>query len=331
MMGWLESAINQQRNLIENILLERLSRLAQLCALNWSDRNHLDSALVKYLAVSRREDDLNYRLLYAINKYGQQYSGNISKRYTDETIVGQDLSRRPYLNFIHKGVSSDFVLSKVYVDKVMNTHCVTALHSVKINNELVGYIAADFDLKDLPLQHIGGNQIQAWMQMKGDPSIRGGLFQQTRSQSLMDVNIDKVLKTTEMLFVKQGVFHAKLHFSSSRASLWSYTDPYRYRVHLLKELISPEISLLYTKTDYPADAAVSASMISKVFSVFKELRVTDETIYLRSASLNIMNGLVGLNFSCDGSHYIPVDEFLDKNVEFWFSGSKLSKLESFGV
>jgi len=38
---------------------------------------------------------------------------------------------------------------------------------------------------------------------------------------------------------------------------------------------------------------------------------------LRSGTLNIFNGLVGLTFSCDGSHYIPYDEFLRKDHDFW--------------
>ena len=47
----------------------------------------------------------------------------------------------------------------------------------------------------------------------------------------------------------------------------------------------------------------------------------DETIYLRSGMLNIFNGLIGLTFSCDGSHYMPWDEFLDKNLGFWLGTS----------
>ena len=46
----------------------------------------------------------------------------------------------------------------------------------------------------------------------------------------------------------------------------------------------------------------------------------DDTLYLRSGSLNIFNGIIGLNFSCDGSHYIPYDEFLNKDHAFWHSG-----------
>lgn len=34
-------------------------------------------------------------------------------------------------------------------------------------------------------------------------------------------------------------------------------------------------------------------------------------------AMNIMNGFVGLNFSCDGSHYMPAGEFLDKGLDFW--------------
>ena len=43
----------------------------------------------------------------------------------------------------------------------------------------------------------------------------------------------------------------------------------------------------------------------------------DETIYLRSALLNIYNGMIGLTFSCDGSHYMPWREFLEKKLDFW--------------
>ncbi|MGD2076215.1 MAG: hypothetical protein PVG38_15040 [Gammaproteobacteria bacterium] len=58
--------------------------------------------------------------------------------------------------------------------------------------------------------------------------------------------------------------------------------------------------------------------ITPIFAMLRELRFSDETIYLRAGSLNLCNGMVSLNFSCDGSHYIPYDEFLRKDLEFWF-------------
>jgi hypothetical protein len=58
-------------------------------------------------------------------------------------------------------------------------------------------------------------------------------------------------------------------------------------------------------------------MLGPVFEQFKKLRFADETLYLRSASINIINGFVALNFSCDGSHYMPVDEFLQRGEVLW--------------
>jgi hypothetical protein len=53
----------------------------------------------------------------------------------------------------------------------------------------------------------------------------------------------------------------------------------------------------------------------------------DEHIYLRSGSLNIYNGIVGLNFSCDGSHYMPWDDFLHKNLGFWLGAGESCALD----
>ena len=47
------------------------------------------------------------------------------------------------------------------------------------------------------------------------------------------------------------------------------------------------------------------------------LTLADETLYLRSASINIFNGMLSLTFSCDGSHYIPVQQFLARDSAFW--------------
>ena len=94
--------------------------------------------------------------------------------------------------------------------------------------------------------------------------------------------------------------------------------PYRYRLHVLDEITNPKVCLVYAKTPYPDDASIPAATVARVLRVFKLLREADETIYLRAASLNIMNGLVGLNFSCDGSHYMSAEEFMAKDLAFWF-------------
>lgn len=314
-MNWLEDSISKQRDYIESYLAEPLSRVAKLCADNWEDRFTLDLALKHFL---EQKPDHRCRMLYVINKQGLQHSSNISEEIISDSKVGQDLSSRPYLDRIGENLDKCFALSDVYVDKRTRKPCITAIHQVRINNKVCGYIAADFGLKDLPLKNVDSVQIHEWRQIKGDPSIRGTLFQQTRTPSAMDAHIEQVLDVVESLMTEQGIFHAKLHFSSSRATLWPYSDPYRYRLHVLDEIITPKVCLAYEKMAYPEDSVVSADKISQVMKGFKLLREADETIYLRAASLNVMNGLVGLNFSCDGSHYMPANEFLQKDMSFWF-------------
>jgi hypothetical protein len=63
---------------------------------------------------------------------------------------------------------------------------------------------------------------------------------------------------------------------------------------------------------------VSREEVRTTLERFVNLRLGDSVIYLRSASVNIINGVVGLNFSCDGTHYLPAHEFLEKDHQFWF-------------
>ena len=159
---------------------------------------------------------------------------------------------------------------------------------------------------------------RTWLQIKGDPAIRQGLFSQCRVESAMDRSMDDIIAIVDELMRDRGIFHAKLHFSSSRATLWLANDPMRYRVHVLDEILSPEVCLAYPNAPYTKEACVAPDRIRQVMLKLKELRDVDENIYLRAGSLNVVNGLVGLNFSCDGSHYLPVEEFLSRDARFWF-------------
>ena len=157
-----------------------------------------------------------------------------------------------------------------------------------------------------------------WKQYRGDPAIRGALFEQCRVRSAMDDQFNETFAQVEKLMCQHGVFHAKLHFSSSRATLWLYSDPCRYRVLSVDELLTSTPCHDCPLTHYPLDAVVAAQHIRPILEMFRTLRFSDEQFYLRSGSLNLINGLVGLNFSCDGSHYLPADEFLASPLARWF-------------
>jgi len=67
----------------------------------------------------------------------------------------------------------------------------------------------------------------------------------------------------------------------------------------------------------PALPYVVATLLAILFESMRHLRLVDDTIYLRSASINIFNGLISLTFSCDGSHYMLWCKFLDKDISIW--------------
>lgn len=143
------------------------------------------------------------------------------------------------------------------------------------------------------------------------------MFSQQRVNSLLDDKVDIVLPLVDELITVHGVFNAKLHFSSSRATFWVLDDPFRYRLHNITDLVDPNLCLAIDATPIPRMRRSPAARVREVLNTFRDLRFMDEMLYLRSGSLNIFNGMVSLTFSCDGSHYMPWDEFLEKNLSFW--------------
>ena len=141
---------------------------------------------------------------------------------------------------------------------------------------------------------------------------------QERTTSAMDEHMDDTFSMIYRLMGQHGLFHSKFHFSSSRVTLWQLDDPYNYRIHVLDELLDQDIFLAYSGRGYHEQASISEAMIPLIFERFRILREADENIYLRAASLNVMNGMIGLTFSCDGSHYMNYQEFLEWDLEKWF-------------
>jgi hypothetical protein len=143
------------------------------------------------------------------------------------------------------------------------------------------------------------------------------VFQQHRVDSLMDNNLQTACAIIEELITDRGMFQGVIQFSSSRATIWFVDDPFRYRILDSDALSDPDICMLYPACPYPEDALIPAERVCSILRGMCKLRLADETLYLRSSSINIFNGMISLTFSCDGTHYMSSEEFLQKDTSFW--------------
>lgn len=307
----LKNAIHQQRVQLAALLSESLEQLAERCHDAWGQREVLDSVL------SHHFTDIPHCLyLYLVDTNGVQVSSNASATGLMPEHFGRDRSQRPYMKEVVPAWG--FLFSDAYISLRAKRPSLTALQVVRQNETMLGYLGADFDLRDLPVTSELYEESVAWRQIKGDPAIRGTLFQQQRVESLMDRHMELACATLEELLTERGMFQSAINFSSNRSIIWLVDDPYRYRILDHEALIDPDVCLLYQHHPYPKNALIPKQQIGKLIDGMRQLRMADETLYLRSSTINIFNGLISLTFSCDGSHYMSWQEFLDKDISFWF-------------
>ena len=309
----LQRQVAQQRTTINETLRPQTSKLAMQCRPLIGDRDALEHVLQDAMR------SLPYcKYLYVLDAGGHQITSNISRNGTLPDQYGRDRSGRPYMEGVDEA-ELDFTLSSAYISRNKQRPSLTAIQIIRgPDSDIAGYLGVDYDLRELPHVERLHEAEKRWTQAKGDPSIRGNLFNQSRVESLLDSRVDEIIALLVELMSCHGVFHGKLHFASSRATIWTMDDPYSYRILDFESLTDPDICLAYPQREYPRRAVVPVDKIAPIFAILRELRFADETIYLRAGSLNLCNGMVSLNFSCDGSHYIPYDEFLDKDLRFWF-------------
>ncbi|SMN10771.1 hypothetical protein SPBRAN_946 [uncultured Candidatus Thioglobus sp.] len=294
--------VNKQKEFLRSYLQEEVVELARNCGNNIDDIDALNNLLLGCIQYSKY-----ITLGYVVDCNAKQLSANVKSKEILTRFQGQDLSQRPFFNLIN--VKNSFYLSDAYISTADFKPCISATQAIFHNNKILGMLVLDFDLESLPLP-MQNMDADVFTQIKGDPEIRSNLFNQHRVSSAMDESIDTVHNIANELICELGVFHLKLHYAASRATVWTYKEPYCYKVHVLDEIISPNICLLYPKTEYPKEAKVSPQEVKEVLEKFTYMRFMDESLYLKTGSINIMNSMVGLSFSCDGNHYLTVKDFL---------------------
>ena len=293
------------------MLREPIALLAGKCTPVWGDRDRLNAVLLEGFS------GIPYcTYLYVVGTDGVQISDNVGDAGLISGHYQRNRAERPYMK--EAMPAWGFLLSSAYISLAAHRPSLTALQVVVSDaGALLGYLGADFDLRKLPVTAVLYQEPGTWRQVKGDPAIRSTLFQQTRIESPMDRNMQSALAILEELLTERGTFQCQIHFSSSQAIIWTTDDPLRYRILDQEALTDPDICLVFPPRPYPADAAIPQTDVARILNAMRGLREVDTTIYLRTASINIFNGMVSLTFSCDGSHYMRYDEFLAKGASFW--------------
>lgn len=312
----LKHSIQAQRAVLRDWLGNALENVTDALPALMREPDRLDDVLYKIF-----HDLKQCKYVYVLDTKGVQVSSTINRYGADTEQRGRDRSERPYMQEPLQHTDETCFLSEAYISRNKKRPSLTAIKVMRdAEGQRVGFFGVDFDLRELPHSDVLYEEPHQWRQIKGDPAIRQGLFHQQRVESLMDKHIDDVMSIHAELMLNQGVHHFQIHFSSSRSTIWHTDDPYIYHILAMEELLDPNTCLAYPRREYFERAVVSPPDVKKVLKQFKALRFADETIYLRSGSLNIVNGKIGLNFSCDGTHYLNYDEFLSKGLGFWFGG-----------
>jgi hypothetical protein len=310
---WIKQTIGEQRKVLADLFEPAMTNLAKQSIAIWHNLDKLDQILFE-----QRPTIPYAHLIYAIDKYGKQISSNVSQDGIDCRMRGQDLSRRPYSVSLYP--KRHFTLSSVYISNTTGAPCMSAVQPVIDEQQFLGFIVADFDIRRLPLSVSSDvrNQPLRFWQEQHKSEIQKQVSK--RVDSLLDTHVDEISIILNRLIVEHGIFHCTLHYSSGQAMLWHLDEPYSYHLYNTEQLLNPELLHKYqVRNDYAKRAVVSEREVKQVLEHFRTLRLADNKIYLRSGSINVINGMVGLTFSCDGSQYVAVNDFLDRNLSFWFT------------
>jgi len=156
----LAESVAKQREALANLLREPLALAAQACSRAWPSRAGLNAALTHALTTMPA-----CKYLYALDTQAIQLSDNISRVGLIETDYGRDRSDRPYMREAvpNQGFSADAGLYQP-------ARQAAVAHAIQIvrddDGQVLGFVGADFDLRDLPITGKLYDEPTYWRQIK---------------------------------------------------------------------------------------------------------------------------------------------------------------------
>lgn len=310
---WVKQTLGEQRKLLSALLEPPLQEIAKLCMREWHDMDALDQVLQAHFSQIP-----HIQLLYAIDKLGRQLSSNTSAHGLDPSYRGQDLSRRPYSVSLYP--KRHFMLPSVYISQTTGRPSISAVQPVISDQQFLGFVVADFDIRHLPLA-INSPRNTAPTEPAAPPPLSDVEItpptanpSRSRPFNQMDKQLTQISHAIEKLILEHGIFHVTLNYNNNLAMVWEIHDPYQYHLLSTEQLLNEDVFHSYNRTTYPAKASVMANQVQDILRRLHALRMAEGDTYLCSASLNIINGMVGLSFTSDNSQYIPAHIFLSQDL-----------------
>ncbi len=298
-------AINRQRIVLQGDFALALLRLAERCAAVWPQRAGLEYQLKDTI---RQISDCV--ALYVLNSSAVQITANIAPRTSHSSYFNRNRSQRPYLAAALRGEL--FTVSAPYPSAHTRRPLITAVRQIRDPvGACLGLLCADFDLRSLPFTaHLFERQptnTEAQRPRRGET-----------------LGFDSILGSLCQLMIHHGVFQAKLHFSSARATLWLIDYPYHYHLLDVDDFANPALVLDYQQRPYPMkEARIPFEQLNALWHHLYDLSLMDSQLYLHAGMINIFNGMVELDFSCDSLHYIPWRELFNKPPDVWLNSGKM--------
>lgn len=210
----------------------------------------------------------------------------------------------------------------------------------------------DTILKESIVSAVGLSSDQVQIGIKGDPSIRESAAARERYNSPVDLIFDKLEPILENLLLNKGIYRLFIGFNSGEIRTNSIFDPLRQEIHEAEKLADdsylerhfPNIqysdkidlmrklySTLRASEQYKSMPNYWQNILNRrsdswqplepenipsILSTVRTLREIQE-YYLRNITICIVQGIVRMQFNCDGTQIIDAHnfkQFLDDNL-----------------
>ncbi|MDT8282553.1 MAG: hypothetical protein RQ982_07020 [Gammaproteobacteria bacterium] len=215
----------------------------------------------------------------------------------------------------------------------------------------------DENLEELILQEsivsaAGLNSEQVIIGIKGDPSLRESAPLRKRYDSKVDNLFDQLEPNLEDIMINRGIYRIFVGFNSGEIRTNSIFDPLRQEIHDAEKIANTDyISRHFPHINYDNKIALMRELyatlrssthyknmpnywqnilnrrsqnwkplevdnIPKIFSTVRKLRDIEE-YYLRNITICIVQGIVRMQFNCDGTQIIDAHNFkhfLEENL-----------------